>query len=114
MTTDDPTNAYDPELNPREDVVAAWREDGYTADFEVIEGGKVTSVETDRTYEPEELQVDRMHRYEGVTDPGDEELLLAVTCPESGTRGTLTLAYGATASADEAEVARRIPDARER
>jgi hypothetical protein len=103
----------DPELAPREDVVEAWRADGYTADFEVAPGGKVTSAATGRTYEPEDLQVDRMHRYEGDTDPGDAELLLAVTCPETGAKGTLTLAYGAYASADEGEVARRIPDARD-
>lgn len=102
------------ELLPREDVIDAWRADGYEADFEVAEGGRVTSEATGRTYEPEDLEVDRMHRHEGPTNPGDAELLLAVTCPETGVKGTLTLAYGAYASADEAEVARRLPDARER
>jgi hypothetical protein len=106
--------ADDRELLPREDVVDAWRADGYEADFEVVDGGRIASDATGRTYEPEELQVDRIHRHEGTTDPGDEELLLAVTCPETGVKGTLTLAYGAYASAAEAEVARRIPDARER
>lgn len=102
----------DPELRPHERVVRGWIDDGYTVQFTVLEGGRVGSQDGDRAYEPEELVIDHLHRYEGVTNPGDEELLLALSARDGQARGTLTLAYGAYATADEAEVARRLTDER--
>lgn len=101
----------DPELRPNERVVAGWRDEGYTAQFRVLEGGRVGTQDGDAVFEPEQLRIDHLHRYEGTTNPGDEEMLAALSS-EDGLKGTLTLAYGAYASADEAEVARRLRDDR--
>lgn len=102
----------DPELRPHDRVVRGWRDDGYTAQFTVVEGGRIGTQAGGRTFEPEELVIDHLHRYEGVTNPGDEELLVALSAADGSIRGTLTLAYGPYATADEAEVARRLPDGR--
>lgn len=101
----------DPELAPREDVIASWRAKGFTTDLEVAEGGMIVTTEDGRRFQPEDVVVEEIHRYEGATNPGDEELLLALTAngAEGSVKGTLTLAYGAYASADEAEAARRLP-----
>lgn len=102
----------DPELAPHRLVAAGWREDGYTVQFTVLEGARVGVQDGDRTFAPEELTIDHLHRYEGRSNPGDEELLVALSSENGSVKGTLTLAYGAYASADEAEVARRLQDAR--
>lgn len=98
--------SIDSELRPVEDVVDGWRSEGYAGDFEVADGGAIDCGRGE-THDPESVQVDHQFRYEGATNPGDEEILLAVTAP-CGAKGTLTLAYGPSASADEAEAARRL------
>lgn len=108
------TGPRDSESRPRLDTIAAWREQGYTETFRVVAGGRIACASCADERDPEELRVDHTGRYEGVSDPGDEQLLLALSCGPCGRRGTLTMAYGPTASADEAEAARRLPDARPR
>ena len=110
MTDAQRAEPIDTERFPRRDVVSDLREQGYTTTFEVAEGGRVHCGDCDADLEPEDLEVHDTHRYEGNTNPGDEELILAVSCPE-GHRGTLTLAYGPYATPDGAEVARRLPRA---
>lgn len=100
----------DPERLPGS-LLSDLRAAGYEADLEVVEGAKVKDRGSGRIYEPESLTVDRTHRYEGDTNPGDEELILAVS-DATGPKGTLVMAYGPAASADEAEVARRLEDDR--
>ncbi len=111
MSDDDTTRAepIDTELNPRGDVVQDWRDEGYTSDFEVTTGGAI-ACGCGETHPPEEFTIEHEFRYEGHSNPGDEEILVAATAP-CGDRGTLTLAYGPTASADEAEASRRLPKA---
>lgn len=98
----------DTELAPRRDVVERWREQGFTADYRVVEGGRIRCDACDCTVGPDQLEVHEEFRYEGITDPGDEEILLAVGCDECEHRGTLTLGYGPSADADEAEVLRQL------
>lgn len=102
----------DPELRPHQRVVAGWVDEGYTTQFTVLDGGRVGVQDGDTTFEPEQLTIDQLHRYEGTTNPGDEELLVALSSEDGSVKGTLTLAYGAYASPDEAEVARRLKDER--
>lgn len=92
---------------PREDVLRELGERGYGS-FEVADGGVVVDPSDGTTWQPERLEVDETHRYEGVSNPGDEEIIFAVHDPESGRKGAIVMAYGAYASADEAEVARGL------
>lgn len=96
----------DSEKLPREDVVASWREEGFEKDFQVVDGGAI-DCGCDETHPAGEYTVEHEFRYEGITNPGDEEVLIAATAP-CGCKGTLTMAYGPTASADEAEAARAL------
>lgn len=104
----------DPELLPRVETVRSFEEAGYTVRFEVTDDALVRCGACEHDVEPEEVRIDRTGRYEGLTNPSDEELLLAVTCTRCDHQGTLTVAYGTYASASEAEVVRRLPDARDR
>lgn len=92
---------------PRADIVSGWRGEGFADDFEVAEGGGIACA-CRETHEPDALTVVHQYRYEGTTNPGDEQISLAAEAP-CGRRGTLTLAYGPYASADEGEAARRLP-----
>lgn len=50
------------------------------------------------------VTVDETWRFEGATDPGDEAILLAFSCPRCGAPGTLLCAYGPDTGPAEAEV----------
>jgi hypothetical protein len=43
---------------------------------------------------PSEFNIDRVFRFEGETDPGDENILYAISAPERNIRGLLVNAYG--------------------
>lgn len=92
------------------DVISAWRDAGYDKDYEVAEGGAI-DCGCDETHPAGEYTVEEEFRYEGQTNPGDEEVLIAAAAP-CGCKGVLTLAYGPTASADEADVARALAAAK--
>ena len=46
---------------------------------------------------------------EGLTDPADEALVLALTCEADGIKGTYTVPYGPGIGALDAEMVRRLP-----
>ena len=44
--------------------------------------------------------VERMYRFEGPSDPGDEMIVFALLDPATGVRGTLATAFGLAADPD--------------
>ena len=51
-----------------------------------------------------EVVVGAIHRFEGPSDPGDEMILVALTCSSCGQRGTLVCGYGPSTSPPETEI----------
>lgn len=54
------------------------------------------------------VDADRLARLEGASDPADEMMLVALTCPNCGTSGSLSLGYGPQATPEEGDVLRAI------
>lgn len=102
-------NPYDDATDPRVATIQQWQEDGWTAAFQVGSDGRIGCPTCAGDHRAQEYGVDHLGRHEGISNPDDEELLVALTCSECGQQGTLTLGYGPQASADDAEVARRLP-----
>ena len=78
------------------DAVRLLRADGYDADVELVDGhlrwgpaGVLCPVEV--------AEVDRLYRFEGDSDPGDEMVVFAVRDPATGLRGVLASAFGSAA-----------------
>lgn len=61
---------------------------------------------------PEEVAVDEVYRFEGMSDPGDESILFALTLP-CGHRGQLPAAYGPDTSPEVIDVVKRLRLARD-
>lgn len=55
----------------------------------------------------EDVVVDEVYRFEGVSDPGDESILFAISMP-CGHRGTLPASYGKDTEPEVAEVVKRL------
>ena len=58
------------------------------------------------------FEVTAMRRTEGVSDPDDMLVIVALTCPQCGTQATVVLGYGPEAAEDDAEVLRTLQSPR--
>jgi hypothetical protein len=83
---------------------------GYDHDFTVEPAG-LRDRETGRVFAPEDMLIDEVVRFEGITDPGDEAILLGLRHAGGIVRGTLATAYGPPAEPEEAEILQRLPPA---
>ena len=92
------------------DAVAELQADGYTTDFSVAPDGMLRCGQCGTLHDPAEATVDRIVRFEGDTDPGDEAIVFALTCSDCGLKGTLVSAYGASVGPDEAAVITALAD----
>lgn len=68
--------------------------DGYTQNFNVTEDGvHIRSLETEKSYKPDEVRIINFFRFEGASDPSDSAILYVIETSD-GAKGSLTDAYG--------------------
>lgn len=66
--------------------------DGYAEDFKVTEKG-LESLNNQKNYKPEQIQIVNFFRFEGMSDPDDNAVLYVIETAD-GTKGTVVDAYG--------------------
>lgn len=81
--------------------------DGYEDDFKVNEEGELTSLKTDKSYTPEQVNVINFFRFEGQSDPNDNTIMYAIETSD-GLKGTLVDAYGAYADQKVSEFFKQV------
>ncbi len=86
------------------EAIASLRGDGFTGDFSVAPGGLIRCGACGQVHDASDLVVEAVVRVEGMSDPADEAAAFGLSCGRCGLRGVLVVAYGPTASADEAAV----------
>jgi hypothetical protein len=69
---------------------------GYDRDFEFAATG-INCRACDHQHMPERLEVTHTYRFEGATNPSDEEIVLGVRCPHCEALGVIVSAYGPAA-----------------
>jgi hypothetical protein len=74
--------------------------EGYTESFDV-DKGVVRCHGCGDSHSAEGAIVERIYRFEGMSDPDDEEIVFGLRCPGCGARGTLVSAFGPLADPDE-------------
>jgi hypothetical protein len=82
---------------------------GFGEQFKVAKEGHVLCISCGTESAASLFKVDSQKRVEGVSDPAEESLVLAIHCPACDAKGTLTLAYGPRAGRDEAAVLAALP-----
>ncbi|HMQ67631.1 MAG TPA: hypothetical protein PKA90_01745 [Ignavibacteria bacterium] len=87
-------------------MIPKLREKGYVNDFEMIDGGML-SKQTNEAFQPEELTIERVYRFEGDSSPDDSSVLYGVKA-SNGVKGILIDAYGADDDDDLAEFLRKV------
>ena len=78
------------------DAVRLLVAEGYTVDFRLVDGALVWEG-AQAPCPVAEADVQRMFRFEGESDPGDEMVVFGLVDPGTGAKGTLASAFGPAA-----------------
>src|ERR1700752_3431340 len=74
--------------------------DGYDATITLLDDGRLRFSGVDAACAIEDAVVERMYRFEGDSDPGDEMVVFGLRYPGGNARGTLVSAFGLAADPD--------------
>ena len=85
------------------EAVAYLADEGYGEDLRITREGIVSRAH-DGALSPSDVVVDHTFRFEGTSDPGDEMIVLGVSCAGWGTKGAIATAYGPHMEPEEAEI----------
>jgi hypothetical protein len=80
---------------------------GFVDDL-VVDDGHLTAARSGRRFDPAELEIVETVRFEGVSDPDDEAVLLALSTAAGEPVGTFAVPYGPAAGPAEAAVLREL------
>jgi quercetin dioxygenase-like cupin family protein len=79
------------------------KKEGYTVDFNLRDNCLMGPGDALQLH-PEDFLVDKHYRFEGMSDPGDEAVVYAISSPQQGVKGTLVNGYGISSEALNAEM----------
>lgn len=85
------------------DAVRSLVASGYEADYR-IEDGRLNCTTCGHSHDAEGAVVERMYRFEGMSNPDDQSIVLGLRCPVCGLRGVLVSGYGPSADPEELDV----------
>lgn len=80
---------------------------GYTLDFNIA-FDKLICHENNVCLNPNEFEITEVHRFEGDTNPSDEDVVYAVQSHDQKIKGTLTSAFGLYADDISTEMLQKI------
>ncbi|WP_224999638.1 hypothetical protein [Cesiribacter sp. SM1] len=107
MSKDDNMETKPGRLSPMMKVIEDLRGSGYTTEL-FVTNGKLHDRER-KEFDPTNMTVDSMFRFEGQSDPEYMGILYAVS-DKGGTKGYISNAYGTYADGDTDEVIKRMND----
>ena len=94
------------------EVLKDFEADGYTGNFGAREDAMVMCFACHTEAPARDVQLEKLCRVEGASDPDDMVAIAAVVCGHCGQKGTLVLHFGAEATPEENEVLRDLEDRR--
>ena len=82
---------------------------GYSADFKILsEEECIVCSALPEPLSPEEFNIDEVYRFEGMTDPGDEMIIYAISSINHNLKGILLNAYGMYSDVATAKIVKRL------
>ncbi len=81
------------------DALNLLKSEGYEVEFQLVDGHLRCDVQ-DRKCRTDEVVVERLFRFEGPSDPGDEMIVFGLRDPVTGRRGVLASGFGPAADPD--------------
>lgn len=93
------------------DTVTAALDDlkkrGYTLDFNIA-FDKLTCRQNDTCLNPSQFEITEVHRFEGDTNPSDEEVVYAVESRDGNLKGVIHSAFGTYADSVSTDMLRKL------
>lgn len=90
-------------------IIERLRTAGYPADIRLDRDGRLKTGTVE--FDPEEAVVHEVERVEGMSNPDDASIIVAVSGP-NGVKGTLVLPYGPDVSGPQADAMRSLTSSR--
>ena len=82
---------------------------GYTTDFSIlVEKECLICNKTSIQLPPDEFEIDEIYRFEGMTDPGDEMIVFAVSSLKHNMKGIVVNAYGMYSDSTTSKIVERL------
>ncbi|MGY3090886.1 quercetin dioxygenase-like cupin family protein [Hymenobacter sp. UYAg731] len=85
------------------------KKEGYTEDFNLRDNCLMGPGDALQLH-PEDFLVDKYYRFEGMSDPGDEAVLYAISSPRHDVKGTLVNGYGISSEPLSAEMMKALQE----
>ena len=90
------------------DALKLLASEGYSEDFNLL--GPVAKCPSCHSTHPiEHSTIERQFRFEGPTDPGDEAIVLGLSCPDCNAKGVFVSAYGPDADPALFQILAKLP-----
>jgi hypothetical protein len=89
------------------EALAGLKEKGYTTDFN-IEFDKLICSKKETILTPDEFEIVEVYRFEGETDPGDENVVYAVEAKQGNVKGVFTSAFGTYADSISNDMVKKL------
>lgn len=80
---------------------------GYTLDFNIA-FDNIICREKNICLNPNEFEITEVHRFEGSTNPADEDVIYVVESKDGNLKGSITSAYGAYADTLSTEMIKKL------
>ena len=80
---------------------------GYTLDFNIA-FDSIICRQNDICLNPNEFEITEVHRFEGQTNPDDEDVVYGVSSLDGSIKGSITSAYGMYADGLSTEMIRKL------
>lgn len=88
-------------------VLAHLAKEGYKEDFRAHKT-KISICYKDIELDPASLIVDKIYRFEGESNIGDEEIIFALRCPNTSIKGTYHVAFGPEMDPKDVKIVQKL------
>lgn len=89
------------------DAINGLRQRGYKIDFNIA-FDKIICSENKYSLNPGDFEITEMYRFEGNTDPSDEDVLYAVESKDGKLKGIISSAFGMYADEASTELLKKL------
>ena len=89
------------------EAIEALRLQGYNLDFNIA-FDQVKCQQNGICLNPSQFEIDKFFRFEGDTNPADQDILYAISAKDQSIKGILTTAYGLYAQSSSAALSRKL------
>ncbi len=98
-----PVRSYDTVTAALNDL----KQRGYTVDFNIA-FDKIICSKNEIMLNPTEFEITEFYRFEGDTNPGDEDVVYTIESKNGKVKGTMTSAYGTYAESISTEMIQKL------